>query len=127
MTQNVVSYCRLNTSTPKEIIYKVVGEEIVKQIHDKALEELRGERRSKVEEVIKYVKEAENADNMIRSKMRRTMLRRILSPVEMAWAFPYACAVEWSKLAWEILGDGIENVLEFCVRHKLLEKCEQSD
>ena len=123
MTQNVVSYCRLNTSTPNEIIYKVIGEEIVKQIHDKALEELRGERRSKVEEVIKYVTEAENADKMIRSKMRRTMLRRALGPVEMAWAFTYACATEWSKLACKAIGDRVEKIIELGVRQGWWKEC----
>lgn len=97
MSQVIMWGARINSKgTPETVVRKVVGDEIVRQIRREAAHEVRGElERARVieEKYRKLMPEHEEA--VMRKVKRKSLIRRVAAPIEMAWAFVYACAALW--------------------------------
>lgn len=97
MTQMMVTACRINTKdVPMETVCKMVGKEVTEQIRADAVRDVQAKlERAKVIESKYRAMLPEHEAHVMRKAKRKPLLRRILAPVEMAWAMVYACAVLW--------------------------------
>ena len=103
---SVVGYRLCAANTPEHVMVKAVGDEMVRQIRADAVKEMQGklERAQMIERKYKAMMPEHEAQVMRRAK-RKPLIRRILAPVELAWAFAYACAVLWPvAIAYKLIG-----------------------
>lgn len=130
MTQNLVSFCRLNADTvPREIIYKVVGEEVKNHIRMEAVEEMKKNSMSTADLVRSYM-EFDRLGDEYRKKLRKHMaLHRALNPLVMLWAMPYGCALEWGKMivvgSARRIAAAASEVIKFCLKHNFLKDVDE--
>lgn len=132
MTQNMVSFCRLNMQTvPMEVVTKVVGEEVRKQIRAEALKETEGDRarllwmtQDRAERMRREI------DRLADELWGRPLLRRTLDPLATAWAWTYSVTRELIASTWawayaiahELPPALIQRTLDACVRAGLLRR-----
>lgn len=107
MTQMMVEACRINAKdVPMETVCKMVGREVTEQIRADAVRDVRAKlERAKVIESKYRAMLPEHEVRVLRRAKRKPLLRRALAPVEMAWAYVYACAVLWPvAIAYKLIG-----------------------
>ena len=93
MTQMMVTAYRINAKdVPQETVCRMVGEEVAEQIRRDAVRDVQGklERARVIEDKYRAMMPEHEAQVLRRAK-RKPLLRRILAPVETAWAFVYGC------------------------------------